>query len=257
MLDVPSLTFTALAPLPEVVPGTDLGALIAERLMRVELAPDELCIVLVAQKIISKAEGRFVDLEAVEPSARARHLAALTHKDPRLVEVILAESEEVVRAVPHVLIVRHRLGFVMANAGVDRSNVPAAGERERVLLLPLDPDASAARLRMALLERLTARCAVIVTDSFGRPWRRGVTNVALGCAGLPALVDRRGERDRDGRALEVTEVALADALAAGAGLVMGEAGEGRPVVLARGLRASAAERNAAALLRPREEDLFR
>jgi coenzyme F420-0:L-glutamate ligase / coenzyme F420-1:gamma-L-glutamate ligase len=257
MLDVPSLTFTPLAPLPEIAPGIDLAALLAERLARAQLAADELCIVLVAQKIISKAEGRFIELDSVTPSQRARHLAALTRKDPRLVEVILAESDEIVRAVPHVLIVRHRLGFVMANAGVDRSNVPATGGRERVLLLPLDPDASAARLRAALLQRLAARVAVIVTDSFGRPWRRGVTNVALGCAGLPALIDRRGELDRDGRALEVTEVALADALAAGAGLVMGEAGEGRPVVVARGLSASTAERGAAALLRPKEEDLFR
>jgi coenzyme F420-0:L-glutamate ligase / coenzyme F420-1:gamma-L-glutamate ligase len=257
MLEVPSLTFTALAPLPEIAPGTDLAALIAARLAHAQLAAGELCIILIAQKIVSKAEGRFVELDAVTPSPRARHLAALTRKDPRLVEVILAESEEIVRAVPHVLIVRHRLGFVVANAGVDRSNVPTAAGRERVLLLPLDPDASAARLRAALAQRLVARLAVIVTDSFGRPWRRGVTNVALGCAGLPSLIDRRGERDRDGRTLEVTEVALADALAAGAGLVMGEADEGRPVIVARGLSASGAERSAAALLRPKEEDLFR
>jgi coenzyme F420-0:L-glutamate ligase / coenzyme F420-1:gamma-L-glutamate ligase len=157
--------------------------------------------------------------------------------------------------------VRHRLGFVMANAGVDRSNVPAAraGQRPRAsaLLLPRDPDASAAQLRRRLMERYGAPIGVIVSDSFGRPWRRGVQNVALGSAGLPSLIDRRGERDRGGRVLEVTEVAFADAIAAAAGLVMGEASESTPVVLARGLDWNAPECPGSALLRPKAEDLFR
>jgi coenzyme F420-0:L-glutamate ligase / coenzyme F420-1:gamma-L-glutamate ligase len=251
----------ALTGLPEIEPGTDLAALIAEALEAAGLALDARDVIVVAQKIVSKAEGRFVELDSVVPSARAEQFAALTHKDPRLVELVLGESEEVVRAVPGVLIVRHRLGFVVANAGVDRSNVPTYcdGERsrERVLLLPRDPDASAAELGRRLRERCGTPVAVIVSDSFGRPWRLGVQNVALGSAGLPSLIDRRGERDRAGRVLEVTEVALADAIAAAAGLVMGEAAEGTPVALVRGLDWNAPQRPASALVRPKAEDLFR
>jgi len=183
-------------------------------------------------------------------------LAAQTRKDARLVEVVLSESQEVMRAVPNVLIVRHRLGFVMANAGIDRSNVPGAAQ-DRVLLLPNDPDASAARLRDELSARWQVPVAVLISDSFGRAWRNGVVNVAIGAAGLPSIIDRRGEYDREGRALEMTEVAMADAIAAGAALVMGEASEGTPVVIARGLQWTANERNAAALLRATDQDLFR
>jgi len=258
---MPSLSFTALPGLPEIEPGADLAQEILAALGRCGLVLFARDVVIVAQKIISKAEGRTVELGSVVPSHEALRLAAVTGKDPRLIEVILGESEEVVRAASHVLIVRHRLGFVMANAGVDRSNVPhsaADGARsERLLLLPRDPDASAARLQRALADRSGVALGVIVSDSFGRPWRRGVLNVALGSAGIPALIDRRGERDREGRVLEVTEVAYADALAAGAALVMGEAAEGTPVVIARGHHSSAPERSARALLRPKEEDLFR
>ena len=252
-----AVSFLPLEGLPEVTPGMDLAPLIAAGVRALAPGCTEPVVIVLAQKIVSKAEGRLIELDSVTPSAEAQRLAQLTHKDPRLVQVVLDESEEVVRAAPQVLIVRHRLGFVVANAGVDRSNVPRAAAGERVLLLPRDPDASAAALRRQLSEQLGMALAVIITDSFGRPWRRGVTQVALGCAGLPALLDRRGERDRAGRTLEVTEVALADAIAAGAGLVMGEAAESRPVVLALGLCWSAAERPAAALLRPRQEDLFR
>lgn len=251
----------ALTGLPEIEVGADLAACLIEALDTGGWDLRGGDVLVVAQKVVSKAEGRFVALDGVVPSAEALRLAALTRKDPRIVEVILGETEEVVRAVPNVLIVRHRLGFVMANAGVDRSNVPPAraGEqvRERVLLLPRDPDASAAALRDRLTRRYGVQAGVIVSDSFGRPWRRGVLNVALGSAGLPALVDRRGERDREGRVLEVTEVGFADAVAAAAALVMGEAAEGAPAALVRGLDWSAAERNARALLRPKAEDLFR
>ncbi|HTV50727.1 MAG TPA: coenzyme F420-0:L-glutamate ligase [Steroidobacteraceae bacterium] len=257
MVESNAVTFVALGGLPEIEPGADLAALILAALRAQAVRLGDPAVIVVAQKIVSKAEGRFVELAGVAPSAEAQRLAQVTGKDPRLVEVVLAESEEVVRAAPHVLIVRHRLGFVVANAGVDRSNVPRAGAGERVLLLPRDPDASAAALRANLAHALGAKVAVIITDSFGRPWRRGVTHVALGCAGLPSLVDRRGECDREGRALEVTEVALADAIACGAGLVMGEAAESTPVVVAQGLRWSASERPGAALLRPKQEDLFR
>jgi len=250
-----AVTFTALPGLPEIHAGHDLARLIVDAAASAEVAPRAFDVLIIAQKIVSKAEGRTVDLRTVEPSALALELAGKTGKDARLVEVILSESREVVRAVPNVLIVRHRLGYVLANAGVDRSNVPS-DEHENVLLLPVHPDASAAQLRQELMQRWRSPFGVIISDSFGRAWRNGVVNVALGAAGLPALVDRRGERDRHGRALDVTEVALADAIAAGAALVMGEANEGTPVVIARGVTWSAPETPAAALLRPKEKDLF-
>lgn len=256
MPHVKSVAFTALPGLPEIVAGADLTELIALAVDSAGWVPAPFDIFVVAQKVISKSEGRVVDLRTVTPSPRALELAAQTRKDPRLVEVVLSESQEVMRAGPNVLIVRHRRGYVMANAGVDRSNVPGAGE-DRVLLLPEDPDASAARLRNELTTRWQVPIAVVISDSFGRAWRNGTVNIALGAAGLPSILDRRGEYDREGRALEMTEVALGDAVAAGAALVMGEASEGTPVVMARGLEWTASERNAAALLRPLEQDLFR
>lgn len=251
-----SVVFTALPGLPEIKAGDDLSQIIASAVEGAGLVPAPFDVIVVAQKIVSKAEGRVVDLNTITPSARALELAAQTRKDPRLVEVVLAESQEVMRAVPIVLIVRHRLGFVMANAGVDRSNVPGAAQ-DRVLLLPQDPDASADRLRSDLMARWQVPVAVLISDSFGRAWRNGVVNIAIGAAGLPSIIDRRGEYDREGRVLEMTEVGLADAVAAGAALVMGEASEGTPVVLARGLQWTATERNAAALLRSKDQDLFR
>jgi coenzyme F420-0:L-glutamate ligase/coenzyme F420-1:gamma-L-glutamate ligase len=251
-----TVTFTALPGLPEIRAGHDLGRTIVAAVALAELEPLAFDVIVIAQKIVSKAEGRTVDLRSIDPSPAAVELAGKTGKDARLVEVILSESQQVIRAVPNVLIVRHRLGYVMANAGVDRSNVPNAADAENVLLLPKDPDASAARLRSELMQHWQTPLAVIISDSFGRAWRNGVVNIALGAAGLPALVDRRGERDRDGRILGVTEVALADSIAAGAALVMGEASEGTPVVIARGVQWSAPETNAAALLRPKEQDLF-
>jgi coenzyme F420-0:L-glutamate ligase / coenzyme F420-1:gamma-L-glutamate ligase len=256
-----TIAFTAIRDMPEIGVGMNLAATIADRLELQGLTLLARDVLVVAQKVVSKSEGRLVELGSIVPSPEAVRLAQVTGKDPRLVEVILSETAEIVRAAPNVLIVRHRLGFVMANAGVDRSNIsmgedPAPG-RERVLLLPRDPDLSAAELRRALMQRFAVPLAVIVSDSFGRPWRRGVTNVALGAAGLPALIDRRGERDRAGRTLEITEVALADAVAAGAALAMGEGAEGTPVVLVRGLNWSAPDRDGRALLRPPQEDLFR
>lgn len=251
-----SVVFTALPGLPEIKAGQDLSQLIAAAAEGAGLVPAPFDVIVVAQKIISKAEGRIVDLRTITPSPRALELAAQTRKDARLVEVVLSESQEVMRAVPNVLIVRHRLGHVMANAGVDRSNVPGAAH-DQVLLLPRDPDASADRLRSELMARWQVPVAVLISDSFGRAWRNGVVNVAIGAAGLPSIIDRRGEYDREGRALEMTEVGLADAVAAGAALVMGEASEGTPVVIARGLQWTATERNAAALLRSKDQDLFR
>jgi coenzyme F420-0:L-glutamate ligase/coenzyme F420-1:gamma-L-glutamate ligase len=253
---VKSVVFTALSGLPEIIAGQDLSQTIATAVEGAGLAPAPFDVVVVAQKIVSKAEGRIVDLRTITPSTRALELAARTRKDARLVEVVLSESQEVMRAVPNVLIVRHRLGYVMANGGVDRSNVPGAAQ-DQVLLLPRDPDASAERLRNELSTRWQVPVAVLISDSFGRAWRNGVVNVAIGAAGLPSIIDRRGEYDREGRALEMTEVGLADAIAAGAALVMGEANEGTPVAIARGLQWTASERNAAALLRSKDQDLFR
>lgn len=250
------LTLTALAGFPEVRAGDSLPALVLEALER---SGKRLCagdVVVLAQKIVSKAEGRRVLLADVQPSARARALAEQAHKDPRLMELVLSEAREVLRVKPGVVIVEHRLGFVMANAGIDQSNL-APGEPEGALLLPLDPDASAARLRAALVAASSVDVGVIVNDSFGRAWRNGVTGVAIGVAGVPALVDMRGHSDRAGRALRVTEIAVADELAAAASLVMGQAGEGLPVVLARGLPYALRDSSAAELLRPRAQDLFR
>lgn len=251
-----SLTLSTLTGLPEVLPGMDLAALLRESMAHAGLsfAPGD--VLLVGQKIISKAEGRFVDLASVEPGARARELALACRKDARLVELVLRESTEVLRCAPNVLIVRHRHGFVVANAAIDQSNVP--GE-DRALLLPSDPDASARRLRAALERPGEPAPAVIVTDSFGRAWRQGVLGTAIGSAGVWALLDRRGEPDRDGRRLQVTQMAIADALAAAACLLMGEAAEGTPVVLARGLPEAflGGAQGATALLRPVSEDLFR
>jgi len=252
-----SLSLSALEGMPEVGPGDALAPLIGAALERQSLRLLDQDALLVCQKVVSKSENRFVDLASVEVTARARELAARCEKDPRLVEVILRESTDVVRCAPQVLIVRHRLGLVMANAGVDQSNVP--GSEHRVLLLPEDPEESALRLREALRALLGAAPAVVITDTFGRPWRRGVCGTAIGASGFVTLLDRRGEQDRFGRALKVTQVATADALAAAAALIMGEGAEGRPVVLARGLPSAWRDDSARAgdLIRPLSEDLFK
>lgn len=251
------VTLLALREIPEVRCGADLPQLLAQALDAAALRLRAEDVLVVAQKIVSKAEGRLVALSSVVPGARALELARVTGKDARLVELILGESSAVVRAARDVLIVRHRLGFVMANAGIDRSNLAAGDAAGAVLLLPADPDGSAAALRAGLAARTGAAPGVIISDSFGRPWRRGVVNIALGAAGVPALLDRRGEADRAGRRLEVTEVALGDALAAAAGLVMGEAAEGIPAVLIRGCSSKAAALPAQSLIRPQDQDLFR
>src|SRR5690606_22502208 len=183
-------------------------------------------------------------------------LAASVKKDPRLVELVLRESSEIVRAVPHVLITRHKLGHVMANAGIDASNI-GDSDTETVLLLPQDPDNSAAKIAGAIAEICGVQPAVVISDSFGRPWRMGVTAVAIGVAGMPALIDQRGDHDRNGRTMEVTQIAIGDAVASAANLVMGEGAEGIPAAIIRGLKMSKPHQGATALLRPAEEDLFR
>jgi len=193
----------------------------------------------------------------VQPRAEAVALAAEVRKDPRLVELVLRESRRVVRSAPDVLIVEHRLGFTMANAGIDQSNVAAPGGAEYALLLPEDPDASARRLREAFAAATGVAPGVLVNDSFGRPWRIGTVGVAIGCAGIAATRDLRGTRDRYGRELQITIVGHADEIAAAASLLMGQADEGRPIVLLRGLATHAPAQPASALLRPPREDLFR
>jgi len=251
------LTLTAVPDMPLVRPGDDLAALLADRLIAAALVPQDGDVLVLAQKIVSKAEGRIVDLAAVTPSRRAAALGAEVGKDPRLVEIILSESVRVVRHRLNLLIMEHRLGFVMANAGVDHSNLAAPGAPEQVLLLPQDPDGSARRLRAALMGRFGVTIAVVITDSFGRAWRRGSAGIAIGAAGLPALVDLRGTPDLFGRILEVTLVGLADEIAASASLLQGQGAEGQPAVLLRGLVWSAPDAPAAALVRPPAEDLFR
>lgn len=238
----------------EISPGADLAAILGEALA--PLSPRAGDVLAVTQKIVSKAENRFVRLSDVAPGARANELAEQTGKDARLVELVLRESTDVLRAARGVLITRHRLGLVMANAGIDRSNI-GEGHEDQVLLLPENPDASAAVLASKLTARFGASPAILITDSFGRPWRQGVVNVGIGAWGLPSLDDRRGETDRQGRKLEVTQVAYADLIASAAGLAMGEAAEGVPAVLVRGLNLRAAPNPATSLVRALDEDLFR
>lgn len=254
MTPIRRLELFALPEFPMVRPGDDLASLIADGLARANQELRTGDVIVVAQKIVSKAEGRLLDLTTIEPTAEAQALAQEVGKDPRLIQAILSESIRVVRKRPNLLIMEHRLGFIMANAGVDHSNV---GGGDRVLLLPADPDASAERLRNDLALRCGAAPAVVITDSFGRPWRRGSCGVAIGAAGLPALVDMRGLPDLFGRPLEVTLVGLGDEIAAAASLLQGQADEAQPAVLLRGLHWSAPDAPAAALVRPEQEDLFR
>lgn len=251
------LTLIPITGIKLVEPGDDLGAIAVAAFAANGLMPEAGDVLVVAQKIVSKAEGRYVDVTTVEPSERAIALAAEVDKDPRFVEVVLSESKRVVRHRPGLLIVEHHLGFVMANAGIDHSNLPTQAGGERVLLLPEDPDGSALALRKRLVDVFGTDIAVIISDSFGRPWRKGTVGIALGSAGLPALIDMRGHPDLFGRELLVTETGFADEIAAAAGLLMGQADEAVPMVLVRGLGWSAPEVPAAALIRPAEHDLFR
>ena len=251
-----TMRLTTLADVPEIHPGDSLAAVLLTALEQNRIALADGDVVAVCQKIVSKAEDRFVALDTVAPGSRAVELAQVCNKDPRFVEVVLRQSSQVVRCAKDVLIVRHRLGFVVANAGVDQSNIANAGSR--VLLLPEDPDRSAVLLRDAIAARLGVRVGVLITDSFGRAWRLGVCGTCIGCAGLVPLVDARGRPDRFGRPLRVTQIAVADAIAAAAALAMGEADEGRPIVVVSGVASEFLADGAPAthLVRPAEADLF-
>jgi coenzyme F420-0:L-glutamate ligase/coenzyme F420-1:gamma-L-glutamate ligase len=251
------LNLSVVPGIPLIEAGDDLGAIVIAAVERAGIGIRDGDVVVVAQKVVSKAHGRYVDLADVTPSQRAVELASRVGKDARLVEVILSESVRVVRGRPGLLIVEHRLGFVAANAGVDRSNVGAFVGREMVLLLPEAPDTAARELRTQWERHFKKSLGVIVSDSFGRPWRQGTVGVALGAAGIPALNDLRGRPDLFGRKLEVSETAVADEVASAASLLMGQADEAYPVVVVSGFGPYGGEVPASALIRPAAKDLFR
>jgi coenzyme F420-0:L-glutamate ligase/coenzyme F420-1:gamma-L-glutamate ligase len=239
----------AIPSLPMVQQGDDLAGLIADALARNHIGLENGDILVISSKIVSKAEGRFVDLSTVIPSEQAATLAGEIHKDPRLVELVLRESRAVSRTAPNVLIVQHRLGFTSANAGIDHSNV-GFDLGDTVLLLPEDPDRSATELRSALEAKHQVMLGVIISDTHGRPFRMGNLNVAIGAAGVPALVDQRGQTDLFGRTLVATITPLIDELATAAGLISGQADEGQPVVLIRGVQWKPDDSTAMMLVRP-------
>ncbi len=248
-----SLRLTALATLPEIRPGDDLADLIAAAAQRESFVFRKGMVLVAAQKIISKAEGALVDLRTMTPSSRAVSYAGEYDKDARLVELVLEQSKRIVRMERGLIIAETHHGFVCANAGVDRSNV--LGD-EHATVLPADPDRSAAALREELRVKTGIDLALVISDTFGRPWRRGQVNVALGVAGFHPLEDARGKSDRQGRPLVATEPATADEIAAAAGLLMAK-DSGCAVVLIEGLRLESAEGSARELMRGPEHDLFR
>jgi len=254
------LEVTAVPGMPLVGPGDDLGELVGQALSRARLMLADNDVLVVTSKIVSRAERRFVDLSRIEPSPQAIAFGREIEKDARLVELILRESTYVSRKTKGALIVRHRLGFVGANAGIDCSNAlpidPPPGSGPWALLLPEVPDRSAAAIQRVLEATTGARIGVVISDSLGRPFRLGTIGVAIGCAGLPPLWDRRGEPDLHGRVLQNTITALADQVAACADLVAGQADERRPLVLVRGLRFTPSALPARAIYRPPEEDLY-
>ncbi len=256
-MNTTSMHAIGLTDIPDIVAGDDLAALILKSLMAAGVRPEAGDCLVVAQKIVSKAEGRHQYLSSVKASARALELAAETGKDPRLVELILAESSAVMRVRPGLIIVRHKLGLVMANAGIDKSNIVAPqADDEVVLLLPQNPDFSASQIRRKIIDAFGIPIAVIIADSFGRPWRMGTTNVAIGLAGFAAVEDLRQMPDRYGRKLEVSMVGVADQLAATAGVIMGEADAGIPAVWLSGTKLPEAQGCLEHIIRPIDLDLF-
>lgn len=253
---IPSVQLVPVLPFPLVQPGDDLARVTLAALADADLSMRAGDVLVLAQKVVSKAEGRYVTLSEVDVSDEARELAIRADKEPALAQLILDESREVLRVRPGVIIVEHRLGYVHANAGIDRSNLPEH-EDPAVLLLPADPDASAAELRAALEAAFEPGLAVIINDSAGRAWRQGTEGFALGCAGITPVEDQVGRLDLFGRPLEVTEVAVADEMAAAASLLMGQADQGCPAVLLRGAHWQPSDSGSESLLRPRDMDMFR
>ncbi len=254
-----SLVLTALPHIPMVQPGDDLVEIILHGLTEAKVSLQDGDILVIAQKIVSKAEGRRVNLVTVQPSEKALSLGKKIEKDPRLVELILRESNQVLRTRLGTIIVEHRLGVVCANAGIDHSNVAGEGNsrEEWVLLLPENPDVSAQSIRERLEKDSSIRLGVMIIDSHGRAWRQGVVGVAIGLAGLPGLVDMRGKSDLFGYNLRITTIGAADELAAAASLLMGQAGEATPIVHVRGFPYPLRDGTLQELLRPKDQDLFR
>jgi coenzyme F420-0:L-glutamate ligase/coenzyme F420-1:gamma-L-glutamate ligase len=254
-MSTPGLSLYAVEKLPLIKAGDDLAAQIIAASDTQGLAPEDGDVIIVAQKIVSKAEGRQVKLSSVAASTQAEELARATDKDPRIVELILQESDEIVRSRPGVIIAAHKSGIVMANAGIDRSNVDA--DADQVLLLPKNSNQSATDIRARLQKHFGVQLGVVIADSVGRAWRMGTTGMALGSAGVEALQNLRGNRDMFGRELQVSEHALADSIASAAELLMGEGEEGTPVVLLRGLAEGKSEQDCSTLIRPKADDMFR
>lgn len=254
-----NLVLTTLPAIPMIKTGDDLVQIIIAGLRNINLTLQDGDILVLAQKIVSKAEGRWVDLLTIQPSPEAIALAETTKKDPRLVELVLRESRQVLRTRIGTIIVEHRLGFVCANAGIDHSNVAGEGnsEGEWVLLLPENPDGAARTIRKRLEEICGAHLGVLIIDSHGRAWREGVVGITIGLSGMPGLVDMRGKSDLFGYTLRITTIGAADELAAAASLVMGQASEGTPIVHVRGFPYALREGSLSELLRQRELDLFR
>ncbi len=252
-----SLQLTALPGIPIITKGDDIARVITTALERANIHLEAGDVLAITSKIISRAEGRFVDLDAITPGARACEIAAKVDRDPRLVELVLRESDRISRMGPRILVVCHRLGLVLANAGIDRSNLGApTGFKEPVLLLPEDPDRSARTLRDQFRETMGVEIAIVVTDSLGRPFRIGTQGVAVGLAGMPAVFDQRGQHDLFGRTLETTITGFADQVAAAADLVSGQGAEGRPVVHIRGLAFPSVDGCARDLVRAAANDLY-
>ncbi len=248
-----ALSIFGISEIPEIFPGDDLAEVIVRALQKMGDRIKDDDILVIAQKIVSKSEGRQVHLSSVTPSSRAIDLGEKTEKDPRLVELILKESNALVAYRSGVLIVEHKSGIVLANAGIDRSNVPEGCQDDTVLLLPEDADQSAASIR----KKLGSKVGVIINDSVGRAWRLGTIGTAIGASGLSTLVNLNGNPDRNARALQSTLIALADELAAAASIVMGQAAEGIPVVVIRGMEKSEPKGTASQIIRPHQMDLFR
>jgi len=253
------LTLTPLSSIPLIRQGDNLADIIVEALYTDSIQLQDNDILVLAQKIVSKAEGRMVNLETVTPSEKASELSKATEKDPRIIELILEESNEILRMRPGAIIVEHKLGFICANAGIDHSNVHGEGgnPEDWVLLLPENPDRSAGQIRKKIENLTDTQIGVLIIDSHGRAWREGTVGITIGLSGLPGLLDLRGQPDMFGFRLRITQVGVADELAAAASLMMGQAAEGTPVVHVRGFPYPLREANLGELLRPKEQDMFR
>lgn len=254
-----TLCFTALPGIPLINPGDQLSKIIMSSVFTVGMSLENGDIFVLAQKIVSKSENRFINLQEVKPSKKAQNLGLSTDKDPRLVELMLRESSSILKTRRGTIITEHRLGFVCANAGIDHSNVQGMGgaAEDWVLLLPINPDQSATMIRTEMEVLSQKRLGVMIIDTHGRAWRMGTVGVAIGLSGIPGLVDLRGTEDLMGYSLRVTQVAAADELAAAASLLMGQAAEGTPVIHVRGFPYPLREGSLQELIRPKEQDLFR